>query len=364
MSNDSKAFQVTATGTVFSGRTRLRSIVITSSQKTTGAMGLIRLTSPDDINTTLFKSEINPGQSITLDLNEYPILFKTGISVQTLSNCTALLICDSLTEATEAPLWSPGDFAATLGWWDASDSSTFTLDVNNKVINWNNKQNASLWQFGADTTGDTPTSGATTVNELNVFDFNGTDEKLVCAKQQTGLPKTGDLTIITFNVIGTVNNGADSIVSCEDNSSTPKHFQIDADDSAIFNGAFSQTGMGQGLGHTFIGGPYSGNNIMATDLDFGNEFSRTRFNGTLVGSSSNYDQQFGNTIKFNVMANKVGNRQLAGSFGEMIVASFPNGFADSEDYIEKAEGYLAYKWNVQSLLPADHPYKLNPPREE
>lgn len=362
MSNDSKAFQVTATGTVFSGRTRLRSIVITSSQKTTGAMGLIRLTSPDDVNTTLFKSEINPGQSITLDLNEYPILFKTGISVQTLSNCTALLICDSLTEATEAPLWSPGDFAATLGWWDASDSSTFTTDVTNNVINWDNKQNASLWQFGAGTSGSTPVSGATTVNELNVFDFNGTGDKLVCSKQQTGLPKNGDLTIITFNVIGTVNNGGDSIVACEDNSG--KSFQIDANDPAVFNGSFSQTGMGSGLGHTFTGGPYSGNTIMATDLDFGTNFSRTRFNGTLVGSDDDYTNQFGNTIKFNVMANVADNRQLGGSFGEMIVASFPNGFADSQDYIEKAEGYLAYKWDVQSLLPADHPYKLNPPREE
>lgn len=362
MSNDSKAFQVTATGTVFSGRTRIRSIVITSSQKTTGAMGLIRLTSPDDINTTLFKSEVNPGQSITLDLNEYPILFKTGISVQTLSNCTALLICDSLVEATEAPLWSPGDFAATLGWWDASDSSTFTLDANDDVISWNNKQNAGLWQMGAGSSGGTPTSGATTVNELNVFDFDGTGNKLTCAKQQTGIPKNGDLTIITFSVIGTVNNGGDSIVAAVDNSG--KEFQIDADDPAQFNGAFSQTGMGNGLGHTFSGGPYSGNNIMATDLDHGAGFSRTRMNGTLVGSDGDYANQFGNTIQFNIMANAATNRQLGGSFGEMIVASFPNGFADSEDYIQKAEGYLAYKWDVQSLLPADHPYKLNPPREE
>ena len=362
MSNDTKAFQVTATGTVFSGRTRLRAIVISSTQSTTGAMGLIRLTTPDATNTTLFKSEVNAGQNITLDLNEYPILFRTGISVQSLSNCTATLICDSLVEATEAPLWSPGDFSATLGWWDASDSSTFTLDVNDKVVSWNNKQNAGLWQLGADTNGDTPTSGATTVNDLNVFDFNGTDEKLVCARQQTGLPKNGDLTVITFNVIGTVNNGGDSIMACEDGSS--RSFQIDADNAAQFNGAFSQTGLGTGLGHTFTGGPYSGNNIMATDLDHGTGFSRTRFNGTLVGSDDDYTIQLGNTISFNVMANATGNRQLGGSFGEMIVASFPNGFADSEDYIEKAEGYLAYKWDVQSLLPSDHPYKLNPPREE
>ena len=29
--------------------------------------------------------------------------------------------------------------------------------------------------------------------------------------------------------------------------------------------------------------------------------------------------------------------------------------------VEKAEGYLAHKWGVTSLLPADHPYKSSSP---
>ena len=87
-------------------------------------------------------------------------------------------------------------------------------------------------------------------------------------------------------------------------------------------------------------------------------------NGTIVGSTNNYTTQQGNTIDFRIMANSQGNRQLAGSFGELIVAHFDNGFTGSQDFILKAEGYLAFKWGVQNLLPADHPYKVNPPREE
>ena len=86
-------------------------------------------------------------------------------------------------------------------------------------------------------------------------------------------------------------------------------------------------------------------------------------NGTEVGSSSNYNTKLGNTNNFKMMANNVGNRQLEGSFGEMVVAIFPNGYTDSEAFIEKCEGYLAYKYGVQSLLPVSHPYKTQPPRE-
>jgi hypothetical protein len=360
MANDTKAFEITTTGTTFNGRTRLRAIILSSTVNTSGAIGSIRLTSPNDVNTTLFKTTVNAGQTTSLQFNEYPILFKDGISVQTLSNCKATLVCDTLTEDTTAALWSPGDFAQTVGWWDASDTTTFTVDGSNNVTAWNNKQDSSLWQMGADGSAATPTSGGTTVNDLNVFDFTN-PQRLATNRQQAPWTKDGDLTVISFNVIGTVNQAGDSIVSVNDNSSAL--WQVEANDSAAFNGKLEQTGLGS-ADYTFSGGPFTGNTILAQDLDHGENTIRTRMNGTQVGSSTNYTTQLGNTIDFRVMSNSGGNRQLAGSFGELIVAHFTGGFSDSEDYIEKAEGYLAYKWGVQSLLPSDHPYKVNPPREE
>jgi len=64
------------------------------------------------------------------------------------------------------------------------------------------------------------------------------------------------------------------------------------------------------------------------------------------------------------MSQPAGNRQLAGQMGEFIMACFEdNGYTDSETYIEKCEGYLAYKYGLQSQLPGSHPYKTQPPRE-
>lgn len=360
MSNDTKAFEITTTGTFFNGRTRLRAIIISSTVNTSGAIGSIRLTTPTDVNTTLFKTSVSAGQTTSLQFDEYPILFKDGLSVQTLSNCKATLVCDSLSEEIVTPLWSPGDFAQTFGWWDASDTTSFTIDGTNNVLNWNNKQNSSLWPMLSDGGAATPISGATTVNDLNVFDF-GNPQRLAAARQQAPWTKDGDLTVISFNVIGTVDQSGDSIVSCTDKNNA--FWQVEADSSSEFAGKFNQDNLGS-ADYQFSGGPFTGNTIMAQDLDDNTNTIRTRMNGTQVGTSSNYTTSQGNTIDFKVMANSAGNRQLAGSFGELIVAHFANGFVDSQDYILKAEGYLAYKWGAQSVLPADHPYKVNPPREE
>jgi hypothetical protein len=263
------------------------------------------------------------------------------------------------------PLWSPGDFAQTVGWWDASDTSTFSIDGGNNVINWNNKQNSSLWQMASDNGAATPVSGATTVNDLNVFDF-ANPQRLAAARQKAPWTKDGNLTVISFNVIGTVNQSADSIISCGDKNNA--FWQAEADNGSSFIGKLNQDQLGS-ADYQFTnpaggGVPFSGNTILAQDLDHSTNTIRTKMNGTIVGSTSNYTTQQGNTIDFRIMANSQGNRQLAGSFGELIVAHFDNGFTGSQDFILKAEGYLAFKWGVQNLLPADHPYKVNPPREE
>jgi hypothetical protein len=55
-------------------------------------------------------------------------------------------------------------------------------------------------------------------------------------------------------------------------------------------------------------------------------------------------------------------QELDGRLAEFFtVADLPGtGGTDITD-VEKAEGYLAHKWGVTSLLPADHPYKSSAP---
>lgn len=356
MANDTKAFFVETTGELFAGRTRLRAVVLTSTSSTQN--GVIRLTKPNDNLHTLFKAGITAGETVTLDLNEYPILFKDGIDVQSLSNCNATIICDSL-DSQLATLWSPGDFAQTKGWWDASDESTITEDASKGVDTWSNKQDATLWTMEDE--GDKPVTDTTRINGLNVIDFTN-PARFTCPRGTSGTTD-GNWTVVWFGSIGTVDQSGDGIFSMEDQNTRKAH--INAGAVTQFDGAFDGDGLGSGVDFSLTGGPYSGNTIMVMDLSREDDSIRVRVNGEQQGATAgDYTISMDSGIVFKIMSNPGGNRQLAGSVGEFIVAKFSNGYTGSEDYIEKAEGYLAYKWGVQSLLPSDHPYKTNPPREE
>ena len=57
-----------------------------------------------------------------------------------------------------------------------------------------------------------------------------------------------------------------------------------------------------------------------------------------------------------------GGVKLDGRMAEYFhVAGAPGtGGTDISD-VQKAEGYIAHKWGLESNLPADHPYKSEPP---
>lgn len=255
-------------------------------------------------------------------------------------------------------LWLPSGNSELLGWYRADVTSSI-ITAGSTVTTWNNLKDNTLYSMQSDGGQPTPTTGST-VNGEPVIDFVK-PQSLVTSQQNQGSPREGMMTVITFGVITTVGNGGDSIMSCGNTGGLD--FEINANDAAQFNGRFAQNGLGTGLTFGFSGGPYSGNTLMAIDLDFSTNTVRARMNGTEVGSSTNYTTKLGNNNFFKMMTNFNGNRRLGGQMGEMITAVFANGYTDSEDFIEKAEGYLAYKFGVQSLLPGLHPYKTQPPRE-
>lgn len=79
---------------------------------------------------------------------------------------------------SRASAWSPLSLSSLVGWWDASDTATIT-ESGGLVSQWNDKSTASNHWVQA-TDAKKPTSGATTVNGLNVLDFDGA-RKMTCA---------------------------------------------------------------------------------------------------------------------------------------------------------------------------------------
>jgi hypothetical protein len=96
------------------------------------------------------------------DDTTFTVFATANVTGKVKSNVTQLAI-----KTDEIP-FSPADLSPQL-WLDAADSSTITQS-GGKVSQWNNK--GSLGNFTQSSSGSQPTTNASTLNGLNVIDFN------------------------------------------------------------------------------------------------------------------------------------------------------------------------------------------------
>ena len=83
LKGDVKAQQVTGTGTVFAGRTRMRGIIVNSS--TSAANGSIALTEVGNSN-VVFTCDVRADDDFSFNIPEDGILFPGGMKVSTITN--------------------------------------------------------------------------------------------------------------------------------------------------------------------------------------------------------------------------------------------------------------------------------------
>ena len=263
-------------------------------------------------------------------------------------------------------LWLPsseevfGDEFDPLEAWFRADVVSSLITSGSSVTTWNNLVDNTRFAMQSDGGADTPTTGGN-INGVPALQFTN-PQRLASNQDTIAKPSNGNLTIVTCVDIGAVDQTADSIFSVID--ADGNDFKIEADSTTEYLGKYAQSGLGGGFG--FSGGPYSGPHIVVIDLDFAGSNVRARIDGSSAGSSGGYNvSKLGRRISAKLMAQPAGNRQLAGQMAEFIMACFEdNGFTDSEAYIEKCEGYLAWKYGLQGQLPVSHPYKTQPPRED
>jgi len=262
-------------------------------------------------------------------------------------------------------LWTPQNDSAELrGWWRGDIASTI-IQSGQAVTSWNNLIDNTLWSMQSDNGANTPDTGTTTVNGINVITF-ANPERLVCSKGTTP-GNNGNFTFIALIDSPIVNQSDDSIFTIEDNPGNV--IGIAANDPNNFMGATKAQGDLSGTQFDFVGGPYTGTNIFVLDMDFITGSIRARVNGTEVGTNSNYTNKFGNKILCKFMTNAGGNRQLAGNLGDFIIAKFEYGYEGvgdepgSSPFIEQTEGYLAWRYGMESKLAFNHPYRDAPPRD-
>jgi hypothetical protein len=257
---------------------------------------------------------------------------------------------------------------ATLNLWlDANDANTFTLGSNNKVVQWNDKSSFATHAVNA-TDSQRPTLSSMGAGLSAVYCINGVSSTGLFSNTINTQGSYKDLFIVARYDLGSVwyPNGIG--------------FQT------LFSGGTSQATIDSNTapsnGNGIVGSPLTGYCPLSTEF-WGMGWitgSHYHLNGSLspiVSSGSNNPRTALPTIYTNPgminfrctattlalsgytisgLKGSVGNSWY-GPIYEII--SYQTLLSDSER--QKVEGYLAYKWGLQSLLPASHPYKSSRP---
>lgn len=263
--------------------------------------------------------------------------------------------------------WTPTDSITTAAWIDASDSSNYTRS-GTQLTGVTDKSGTYTM-----TVSGTPVTNSTTLNSLNVFEFDGNNEYLQSDSYEAVASSGNHWAIGVFQYNGT-DNTKDSFWSFETNASPKRDYAISsAADNNTWPGELDMDGLvsnrisstiGNQLSWTGLGG-LNRNQWYIVACYFnktGNQIGM-RFDGRTNSFSpvNDYDNSIQTNQELRLMRNRA-SVELEGQMAEFFcVADLPGTGSTDMTTIEKAEGYLAHKWGHTSALPTDHPYKYIAP---
>lgn len=249
--------------------------------------------------------------------------------------------------STTAP-WTPVVLASSVlkAWYDASDAASITAS-SGAVSQWNDKSGNANHITQATGTSK-PTTGTQTINSLNVLDFDGGD--FLSKTSGTSLPDNSP----GFTIIAVVKY---------DSLSAAGWIAFPTNAAASdFSWSFGRNGANSMGIRGYQGTPANqaafNDNTTAVQLLSGIATTTLRQiwqNGTSKATNTNTDSA--NTAgRIYVGSDNNPTTFLDGRIAEIIII-------DGTDATirEKAEGYAAWKWGLDSSLDAGHPYHLVPP---
>ena len=250
--------------------------------------------------------------------------------------------------------WSPSSDITPALWLDASDTTSYTLSGATLNTVTDKASNFSVTIDG------TPTRVSNDLNSLNVWDFNGSESLVTNSGTWANSGNHWAIGVFEWH---NVNATKDSFWSA-DGSRT---YAVSARGSNSWLGEIDYDGSNtivSGVAKNDFSVSIPSNTWTIVSLIFnktGNQIFG-RLNGTLRTSTHSYSNSMtSNVSDVRMMRNRTG-KKLNGRMAEYFhVAGVPGtGGTDITD-VEKAEGYLAHKWGLESSLPSSHPYKTSAP---
>ena len=252
------------------------------------------------------------------------------------------------TVATATRPWTPADITTNL-WLDAADLSTIT-ESGGAVSQWNDKSGNNR-NASQTTSSEQPTLVTTSLNGLDVIDFDGGGQNLdvdldfIIGADHTAYVVWADAGNRNFNFFYGAKNP---------NQGTNSPFAgLRLNNSSYILGTW---GNAITPSNGFPSGPVISGNIFATR--FGTSTRQIFTNGTNNGTGA------GVNITGVSGGGNIGGAIVGGSisFADFKMAEMifvPNISNDTEK--ELVEGYLAWKWGLEANLPASHPYSAAAP---
>ena len=245
-------------------------------------------------------------------------------------------------------LWSPIQLSPA-AWWDASDSTTITL--NGSTVSQMNDKSGNARNLVQATAALQPTFTTNGLNGLSTLTFASTGNVMTTS---ANFPLTGNATFSVFYV----------------------YRKTTATNGTLFGWGTTSAALGA-FGfyddNTFAGFAYAGANTYFVSVPSNNVWnlmSYTKAAGAINTTSTSFLNGTDNTVAGsststpNILSNLFALGRWAdfsaafiGNIAEMIITSTTATTAERQ----QVEGYLAWKWGLVANLPSTHPYKNSPP---
>ena len=259
--------------------------------------------------------------------------------------------------------WAPTNLGNDLRMWvNPSDTSTTTFQSGSNALT--SITDAS----GVGTTiniNNTPQQGTEDNKEIVVFDHSSNE---YLSTGSFAIAANGNHWSAFAGTIATPDNTKDSIWSFDTTQSPARDYAISAGNASQFDGELDLDGLSTNrissnagnLINFTSGTPIQPNTnflILCYFDKTGSEIG-VRVNGSNAFTpETDYDNSLRTTAAMNIFRNR-GSQSFGGKMFEFMVSQGQPGTGGGDKtYIEQAEGYLAHKWGMTSLLPVSHPYK-------
>lgn len=255
--------------------------------------------------------------------------------------------------------WTPSEISTSL-WFDASDSSTITLNgITDNVTQWDDKSgnNRNAIQELAS---NQPIYDATEKSLIFIDDF------LDLTENSKNIAKNiGEMNCWIVHELSKIDPAGQAVffISRGDVATSARFLCSHNTGSSIEGFQAAGRRLDSDSFKTISNGTNSLDRLIQhVDLDWANSNGFLYLNANLDASDTNF-QTNGNTSdteSLQVLIGRVSasNQQYTGSINELILIA--NNVTIEEK--QKIEGYLAHKWSLTESLPLDHPYKNKSPK--